>query len=450
MSFSINGRLLAAATAILVVFLGATGLALDRAFRQSTEAAARGHLQGQLWGLLAAAQIGEDGELTLPAGLAEARFSTTGSGLYAMVHNASGELWRSASLVGRTMAPSRLQPPGQTRFTREAIAGGYALYVLRFGVDWEVSIDRYRQYTFTVAEDTQIYAAQVESFRRTLWGWLLGLAAGLLLVQGLVMRWGLAPLRRVAGELSAIERGEQDTVRQRYPRELAALTGPLNRFITHERRHLKRYRDSLGDLAHSLKTPLAVLRGLLDTNHPAKSWRDEGGRQIARMSEIIDYQLQRASAAGVRTLAAPLALEPVVDKVLASLNKVYADKNVQAEARISPGAQFHGDEGDLMEILGNLLDNAFKYCRQRVRVSARAATGDAPGLHLIVEDDGPGFDATRLHELTARGVRADQRAEGQGLGLALVREIVEAFDGQLKLGPSPLGGGSVRVTQNRD
>lgn len=443
MTPSINSRLLVAGTVMLAVFLGVTGLALDQAFRQSTEAAARGHLQGQLYGLLASTHVDTEGNLVVPKALPEVRFSTPGSGLYARIRASDDqEVWRSASLIGRRLPAGKTLAAGVAEFQRIAGGGGGSLYVLRFGVSWEYARDQYRDYTITIAEDTRNYESQVVAFRRTLWLWLGTLALGLLGVQWLVMRWGLSPLRRVVAELTAVEAGDQKELGTDYPRELKGLTGRLNAFIRNERRHLERYRNSLGDLAHSLKTPLAVLRGFFESGKSEPGWRKEGARQVGRMGKIIDYQLQRAAAGGPRVLAAPVPIPPLVEHVANSLRKVYAQRKIEIESEVEANACFLGDEGDLIEILGNLLDNAFKYGARRARITIGQAERR---LSLRIEDDGPGIDSSRITELLERGARADERTEGQGIGLAVVREIVLAYGGQLAIERSNLGGTAVNM-----
>jgi two-component system sensor histidine kinase PhoQ len=222
----------------------------------------------------------------------------------------------------------------------------------------------------------------------------------------------------------------------------------MNGLIASQRARLKRYRDALGDLAHSLKTPLAVLGSQLDE----RAGSDPGlmRRQVERMNELVSYQLKRAAAAGASVLGEePVPVEPALAELVLALNKVYADKRVRIAVEADPAAVFHGDRGDLLEIAGNLLDNACKWCRGQVHVSAAVVTppkrqGRA-GLMLIVDDDGPGIAAGQAERLLRRGVRADERVEGQGIGLAVANEIVAGYGGTLSLEASPAGGARARV-----
>ncbi len=434
MTLSLNSRLLLAASVASVAFLGVTGWVLDKAFQNSAETAVRNHLQGQLYGLLAAFDIDGSGRLIVPTNLPEARFSRINSGLYArVVDRESNVVWRSDSLLGRTLPVGGRLASGDSLFEQITTRPGIELFWLRFGVAWEIDDPVSVDYEFTVAEDLTNYNAQVESFRRSLWIWLGGAVVVLLLVQTVVLRWSLTPLRHVAAEVAAVERGELSQLAGEYPRELSGLTRNINAFITNERRQIERYRNTLGDLAHSLKTPLAVIQGAMEAKQPVNP--AEVAAQVDRMSEIVDYQLRRAAAVGKRTLTAPVSVSASVKKVVNSLRKVYANRDIQVNQDIRPGLKFYGDQGDLFEVLGNLIDNAFKWSRGQVIVRAEPIMEQKhrSGVRLFIIDDGPGIDESLREQVLKRGVRSNGRAAGQGLGLASVQDIVEAYGGMLRL-----------------
>jgi len=443
-TLSLNTRLLLASSMVLVAFLGITGLVLDRAFRASADTALRDRLQGYVHALLAASDLDARGQLVLPAELPDPRFSLIGSGLYAEVVDASGKpVWRSKSLLGLTIPFARTPPVGQREFVALAIDRDLPLLSLVFTVSWETNANRVRLYTYRVAENLVSFNAEVSPFRRNLWGWLAGAAILLLLVQGLILRWSLAPLRRVADDLRAIETGLAQRLRGDYPRELRQLTDNLNGLLASADSHLKRYRDSLGNLAHSLKTPLAVLRGALDGETNLAALRGVAREQLAGMANLIEYQLQRAAASGRTPLAAPVEVKPVVERIVAALAKVYVDKNLRVTLDMETAATFHGDAGDLTELLGNLLDNACKWCRQQVHVAARVKppTGAGqPYLEISVADDGPGIPDDLKARVLLRGARADENTPGHGLGLAMVQDTMALYRGELTLGTSPWGG----------
>jgi two-component system sensor histidine kinase PhoQ len=294
-----------------------------------------------------------------------------------------------------------------------------------------------RGYTFSVAEDLSAYQRELARFRVNLVGWLGAMSLLLLVALLLALRWGLAPLRRVADEVAAVEAGHQDRLRGAYPHELRALTDNLNALLASGYARETRLGNALADLAHSLKTPLAVLRGAL--GDPPSAALTE---QIRRMDEIVAYQLERARGRPTASLAPPVPLGPALERLLGALGKLHAGRAVATELDLTPDLSFRGAEGDLLEVIGNLLDNAFKWTRTRVRVEARREAGM---LVIRVEDDGPGIPAGQVQALGERGARADLSAPGHGIGLAVVREICKAYGGDLSIAASPLGGALVQA-----
>jgi two-component system sensor histidine kinase PhoQ len=446
---SLHSRLLLAASLVLAGFLGATGLALDKAFRVSAEAAMQERLQSHIYALLAAADEDENGRMIPPAELPEPRFSKPDSGLYALIAGASGDpLWHSGSLTGRDIDMTDRQRPGERRFSRLARAG-LQLYALAFGVAWEDDAGTEALYTFTVAEDTTVFQAEIDSFRSTLWRWLGGMALVLLLAQGAILRWGLRPLRTVTHDLQQIKKGRAERLDGRYPRELAGLTSSLNSLIEHGKAVQIRYRNSLDDLAHSLKTPLAILQSGQSGNSGSDDAPDAGHalvrEQVERMDEIISHQLQRAAVSGRTTLARPVPVGTVVERLVRSLDKVYRGKPVTVELELDPSTTFTGDEADLTEILGNLLENAYKYCRRAVRVGVQTDQHGA-GIEIRIEDDGPGIATGQIDTVLQRGRRMDESVPGQGLGLSMASEIIAVYGGQLAISASSMGGTLLRVS----
>jgi two-component system sensor histidine kinase PhoQ len=448
---SLHTRLLLAATLVLAGFIGATGLALDKAFRVSARASMQERLQSYIYALLAATGEDERGRMVPPRKIPEPRFSKPDSGLYAMIAGPDGRaLWRSGSLAGRSVDMVQQQAPGQREFRRINLAGT-ALYGISFGVAWVDYAKREELYTFAVAEDTAAFEEQIDSFRTTLWSWLGGMAVVLLLAQGLILRWGLRPLRAVESDLQRIEQGSAEHLEGIYPKELTGLTSSLNSLIEHTKRVQARYRNSLDDLAHSLKTPLALMQSFCERKS-AQIGEEHVlvSEQVERMDEIIEHQLQRAAVSGRATLACAVPLQPVLKRLLRSLDKVYRDKQVDVSLDLDPAATFYGDEADLTEALGNLLDNAYKYCSRQVRVYVRSESQAASGheLEISIEDDGHGIDPGVIDTVLQRGKRVDETVPGHGIGLSMAREIVAAYGGELNIGSGDLGGALVRVHFN--
>ena len=253
------------------------------------------------------------------------------------------------------------------------------------------------------------------------------------------------PLGRVAQDVSEIESGRAERLDGSYPRELEPLVRNVNRLLDTEKSNQQRIRNALDSLAHSLKTPLAVIQAGL----PLHAGDAEASMQDAvdEMKRLIATRLERAGSSARRTMAEPVPVEPQLRRVLDSLHKVHSRKMIRAAATIEEGLAFYGEKRDLLELMGNLLDNAFKYGRAQVRVSGGSVDPGRmrPGLWLTFEDDGPGIDEAHWDRLLQRGARGDERVEGHGLGLAIVTELVSAYGGTVSIGHSELGGAHIRV-----
>ena len=450
-NYSIQTRLVIAFSVLLFVFLGLTGIVLDRAFRNSIEAGASERLQVQIYLILAAAEY-SDGEFYFLEDLREPRFNQLNSGLYGFISRPSlGELWRSDSAEVFSLAEPQVLlqsvQVGETQFSKTMNAVNEEYFVLSYGILWEDGIS---EYNFTVMENSAAYYSEISNFRTSLWSWLGGVALLLLLIQFFLMRWGLSPLHRMARDLKQIETGERSQLAENYPQELHGVTNNLNVLIETERKQQQRYRTTLGDLAHSLKTPLAVIAGIMQTlSRKQKESGEQLGaveEQLSRMNQIVSYQLQRAVQSNQSSaLARQVLVKPVVEKVLDALAKVYRDKSVSVAKQLDAQALFHGDERDLLEVLGNVLDNAFKYGRGKVRISTDSESDEFQGLEIVIEDNGYGISEQKQEFVLQRGARADTLVQGQGIGLAVVTDIVSSYEGAIVVGSSDLGGAKITM-----
>ena len=434
--YSIRTRLLLGAALLLLAFLTGAGLAVQRANAESVQAAYFGRLQSTVYLLLAAAELDTSGALVMPPEFAEPRLSLPGSGLYAGIHNVMrNEPWQSTSALGQQLPFQRSLQPGQWRSEEVDVAGGSFLSV-SYAVTWRASA-RNATLVLTVLEDRAAFDREISTFTRTLWLWLGGATALLMLAQLLLLRWGLAPLREVAIEIRRIEEGGQSRIEGRYPTEISGLTDNINTLIQQERMRQTRHRDALSFLAHSLKTPLAVLRSAMaeSSQLPATV-----AQQVSRMDDIVQHQLARAIAGGAARFATPLLVAPILERIRGALVKVYAEKAFNFSVDCPPELGWRIAEDDFFEMLGNLLDNAAKWARTQVRVRVWR---EAQQLNICIEDDGPGFSDTesvlRLH------VRGDERVPGHGVGLAVVSDLVASHQGEMKLSRASIGGARVGI-----
>lgn len=450
---SLNARLLISVSVLLLFFFGVTIVVLDTAFRSAGEQAQADILDGHLMAILAAAEATDNGGLELPPDLQEPRFGVIGSGLYAELRGDEGEpVWRSRSALGIEI-PSGEQPQSGVRlFLNEMLADGTPVLTLSLAVQWELPDGNYRPFVFKVAESLESFNAQVAQFRRQLFGWFAAIALIMLLSISMLLRHLLRPLRQIENEIGEIERGERASLSGQFPTELTGVARNMNLLIDSERGRSERYRNTLDNLAHSLKTPLAAMRSLLDQEEAGKV-AGKINEQIDRMDEIVSYQLRKPANSQAKNLVlVHVPVAPEIERLVAGLSKVYHDKSPQIELAIDNEMGFRGDSGDLLEVAGNLLDNACKWCERRVRITIRyPVEGDRrSGMVLCVEDDGQGIPANAADVLLQRGTRLDESTPGHGIGLAVVKEIAESYGGNLEIADSELGGAKfcVRISSS--
>ena len=447
---SLKARLLISLTIVLVLFFGVTGATLERAFSNSAKNSLHDRLQGYAAVLIALSEHSEGGVTRLIDALPEERFNHSGSGLYARFASNDGQYgWYSTSMAGRDIPFHLGLSSGNTSFERfemTDIDGAEDVYAFSLGVTWgsDAGADTSTGYTFSVAEASAGTDKMIVDFRRILWGWLGAVSLILLAVQGSVLHWSLVPLRRAEKDLDAIKSGKKTRLSGTYPKELLGLTDNINSLIHSNHERLLRYRNTLDNLAHSLKTPLALMRSTVESHtvidaKTAKAF-DE---QIERMRSIVDYQLRRAATSGGESISAPIVVSSIASKILSALEKVHAEKRVSTRLLDTEKAQIRMDESDLYEMLGNLLDNAFKWCDKRVEISINVS---APGeVAIVIEDDGPGVPDDMVDRVMQRGARADTTTPGHGIGLSAVAEIVNIYQGVISIGRGRYGGAAITL-----
>jgi len=435
---SLSRRLLVSVSVPLALFFGVMMLVLDTGFRALSERSLQELLDSQMVSLIAAADPQPDGSYAPSPQELDPRLRTPRSGLYAQIRS-QHHLWRSPSTAGRSSDFGALLVPGQRSNLTYTTFGHDRVAIESRAIQFADDPSGKRTLTFSVAVSLSPYEEELWRFRRELIGWFIGLMLVLLVTLAALLRWVLGPVRRMEREIHEVEEGRSETLGAGYPRELSGVATNLNALLVGERKRVARYRDTLGNLAHSLKTPLAVMRASLSGSAPA----GPVGAEIDRMTGIIEHQLKRAAASGGALLGqAPVEVAQVAAELRSTLLKVYAGKDLSLELAVAPATLFVGDRGDLTELIGNLLDNACKWCRSRVRLTAGSdeSAGPRERLTLIVEDDGAGISAADRARVLERGVRADQNVPGHGLGLAMVHDTVDLYGGQLSIDSSPLGG----------
>lgn len=270
----------------------------------------------------------------------------------------------------------------------------------------------------------------------------------LLLIGGFyfIVRRGLKPLDMMVSDLEEIASGKSDQLKNDYGTEFKAMSQSLNNLLNSERVQRERYRNTLADLAHSLKTPLAVMQGAASEDLEYQAYQGIANEQIRRMDQIIQYQLTRAVKSigdGAKTNAVPVI--PIIERILSALGKVYREKEVRVILNLEPDIRLNANERDLMEMLGNMMENAFKYCRSEVAISLHS---DQDNIYISLEDDGAGVSENMRNTILERGERADtSSAPGQGIGLSVSVDILSSYNCRLEVEDSfSLGGAKFSIT----
>ncbi|WP_278411713.1 ATP-binding protein [Stutzerimonas kunmingensis] len=447
-AMSLRLRLMLGAAGLAALFMLALLPALQGAFSLTFERVIEQRLAADASTLITAAHV-EDGRLLMPERMPDEEFNLPDAQLLGFIYDRRGDLvWHSRSAADERI-DYRPRYEGRTsEFLRTRDAAGLEYFVYDF--ELQLAGSRDNASSFVTMQPTSEYLSLFDEFRRQLYLWLGSGLLVLLILLWLGLTWGFRTLKRVSAELDQVEGGQRQHLSDEHPRELLRLTRSLNRLLDSERRQREQYRNSLGDLAHSLKTPLSVLQGVGETLAAQTQSREQAQvmqAQIERMSQQIGYQLQRASLGKSGLVRHRVELKPLLISLCSTLDKVYRDKHVQVEMQLAEPCLVPMEQGALMELLGNLLENAYRLCLQQVRISASHHEGD---LLLGVEDDGPGVPVGQRERIIRRGERLDGQHPGQGIGLAVVKDILDSYGGELSLAESALGGAAFRIRLQAD
>jgi two-component system sensor histidine kinase PhoQ len=454
-ALSLHARQLISASLGLIAFLGLTGIALDKAFQSSLVNSLEERMEryaSVYWNEVELDSKGKINSLAIDRS-PDVRFNNFRSGLYAQIEGDNSS-WQSPSVALFSLPKLMIGQVGSSEF------GGPV--TLPIGED--SSINAY-QYTATKELQTEngseilglrIYEneneifKQIAEFRKSIWVYLVFAGLLLVLVQIIILRWSLQPLRLLESDLQALQLGKQQGLMKVYPLELKLISSSINALIESERSNLELSRNTLADLAHSLKTPLAVLRTQSEHISNPDEFKREVEVQLIRMNDIVSYQLSRASRTGHTLYSAPIDILPHAEIIVTSLEKIYSAKGVYCEFEIDDLSQFSGELGDLQELLGNFLENAFKWAKKRVLLTIHPVFehgAKRPGLFISIEDDGVGIAPEDISKILQRGVRGDERVQGHGIGLAIVQDIIKSYNGELSVDRSVELGGA-RFTIN--
>lgn len=432
---SLKARLVISALLFILVLLPLIGVALNDAFTEQVKSATKNELSAYVYSILAVTEV-ENKQISIPELVLENRFNLIQSGLYAIAttEDASGKqtiVWHSQSFMGMVPPPHFTIPAtGQSAFEQIELAEQPHL-IYSFSVSF-ASQNQNVPVTIHIIKDECEFQQQIDQFNQQLWTWLLILMFVMLVFQLSWLVWTLRPLARFTQELHSVEQGKSMQLSSQYPTELQAVARQLNILLNTEQTQRKRYRNALADLAHSLKTPLAVIKSQADLS-------EASSEQVSVISRIIGHQLKRAQTAAAASWHLGIRVDEVAAKLLRTLAKIYREPQINLSGEMADAAVFKGDEADLTEILGNVLDNACKAAKSTVKLTV---TGDAYQLLICIEDDGPGISEALQNQIFERGIRADSYHQGNGIGLAIVRDLVDSYNGRISVSRSETLGGA--------
>jgi signal transduction histidine kinase len=437
----------------MLLVLPAAGIIIYSLIRSHIIDGFEDKLRTYTW-VVQAESIGETNTPEKPTNIGEPLFGVTHSGWYWQVQPLGGH--NGPRLVSDSLATSTLPSP----YEHNAQPDADGLYWLNtkgpLGQPLRVVEGTGRLgenqngplYSFVVAGPLDWPESRISSFGLTIAIALALAGLGLIAATFLQVRFGLAPLARVEQGLAAIRSGSAETLEGELPSEIQPLQVELNALIESNQQIIERARTQVGNLAHALKTPLAVITN--EAGERATPFAEKVAEQAEIMSSQISLYLDRARmAAQTRTIGRVTEVAPVVEALQRALERIYRDKAIDMAVKCDGQARFQGEQHDLEELLGNLLDNASKWCTRRVRVAIRTTadtrrTGKRH-LHVVVEDDGAGLPEGQRQDIVERGVRLDETKPGSGLGLSIVRDLVQLYQGTWSMSQSDLGGLRVDV-----
>lgn len=441
---SLSVRLIAAASLWSAVALVVAGLILTSLYRQTVEQAFDDRLGVYLRTLIGTLAVEDPNALSDPGNLGEQRFELLYSGWYWQVRRSEGGpvLLASRSLFSDVLDMSRATGEGTVDgVTAGSLLGpdGQSLRVL----SRTIIFDPKTSFDVLVAGDAGQLRSQVGAFRTSVILTLSVFGIGLIIATMIQIRWGLRPLDRVRLGLAQLRSGKETRFEGRFPSEIEPLARELNALLESNQQIIERARTQVGNLAHALKTPLSVI-----TNEARSSggpFAEKIAEQAALMRSQVNHYLDRARiAARSNVIGAITEVEPVIGRLMRAMERIHDDKGVELSSDIPDNARFKGEQQDLEEIVGNLLDNACKWARSNVSLSVEyeSPPPDEDGGRLVIriDDDGPGLSAEQRAEATRRGRRLDETKPGSGLGLSIVTDLVGLYEGSFRLDLAPQGG----------
>jgi two-component system sensor histidine kinase PhoQ len=435
---SLRQKILVISTLLITLFLLLASIVIIEVYSKNLSNRVYLRLDSMMLDILSSVKLNSNNKLVVDLQHVDSKLLKEDTGFYAVILGNNKIVWHSNSTPDDFKYYSNL-PAGVERhkFVNIKHEGFYALLHGAAIRDREGDEENY---TLMVFESSKIIADERRDFETSFLIGLLIVACFVWVVQYFVLKYNLYPLRKIARDISSVKEADKEFLDVNYPYEIQQLASLVNDLLEMERATKAKYKNSLGDLAHSIKTPLAIMRN-------NQVLPEEIKEQIAEITSLVEYHLKRASHVEPRIIKKQIKVAKIINRLLNAMQKVYHDKDIVVACDVKSGTVFRGEKEDLVELLGNIIDNAFKWAHKSVRITAYNNSDNNKQLNLIIEDDGPGIKRNKKESITERGVRQDKVVAGYGIGMAIVNDIVTIYNGTLEIERSEQLGGAKIIIQ---
>ena len=438
---SLAVRLFFSATVWIILTLLSAGLLLSDLNEKNNLEAFEDRLNLLLETLIGGSKVDSSDGITVVTSIGDPRFYQPYSGWYWQINKGAKTLSRSRSMWDQVFTLDKRLIGGRSQFVdsigknRKQVIEKKNLYI----VEREISFPGITQpITFILSGDTHEYRENIKNFDNTLSAILIFLGVGLMIAVFLQVNFGLLPLNKIKDALFKIRNGDKKKLEAKYPLEVQPLATEINDLLEHNEKIVERARTHVGNLAHVLKTPLAVITNEIDKENKLLS------NQIVLMKKHIDRYLKKAHLESVgKNIKSKIAFLEFLNKMVLIFQKIYPDKEIELQKGFKEFFIF-GSLEDMEELIGNLVENACKWGRKKIKI--KFENHGKNEVKILIDDDGPGLEQEQKNKVFTRGFRVDEQTPGSGLGLNIVKDILEIYKGEIRLEKSPsLGGLRVNI-----
>ena len=440
---SLAVRLFFSATVWIILTLVSAGLLLSDLNKNSNFKAFDDRLNLSLETLIGASRLDSSDGITVVSTIGDPRYFQPYSGWYWQINDGAKTLARSRSMWDQVFTIDKRLIGGRSQFVSQVQSNDRQVKKIEKKklhiIQREISFPGYKNLvTFTVSGDTQEYQENIKKFDKTLSTILIALGVGLMFAVFLQVNFGLLPLNKIKTALFKIRNGDEKNLQDPYPLEVQPLATEINNLLEHNEKIIKRAKTHVGNLAHVLKTPLAVVSNEIDENDKILS------TQVQLMKRQIDRYLKKAHLDSVgKVTKEKINIVELSNKMIRIFLKLYPSKDIQMSSNLEKGYVLSSFE-DMEEVIGNIVENSCKWAGKRVLLEIKESNDN--NIHMVFSDDGPGLPQDKMKKVFARGFRLDEQTPGTGLGLNIVKDIVETTKGKVWLTKSSeLGGLEVNI-----